>query len=415
MPAFPAGPGMVTMITTDDRPEARELLTAAPGLGLLEAAVTASERTAPTAFEATTIAVHDRPGAETSAVYRVAYDRVDADGAARRVSDVLAAAVGADLDASDRVAVLEGAGSRVAVWRRADDPRLPGLAAALDPAVQAPLLPAAGALRCAVLAYRPLRRAVVRVTDAAAPHAVRAYAKVLRPERADAVERRARLVADAGIAPAVLGTPAPGVVVLAPAAGRRLTDVLHAGSTAPTPESVLDLLDRLPGGAVDLRRRRAWSERLHAHLGAAVRALPGEAVRIAALGEAVEHVLATAPAGPVVPTHGDLSDSNVVVREGRAVGLIDLDTVGPGHRVDDLACLLAHVDVLPDLAPAAYGHVRGLADDWADAFGAAADAASLAARTAAVTLSLVAGARTADERRARLSTAERWLDRARAV
>ena len=50
--------------------------------------------------------------------------------------------------------------------------------------------------------------------------------------------------------------------------------------------------------------------------------------------------------GPVVATHGDFHEGQLTVTrvgEGwRPSGLLDVDTVGPGHRVDDLACLVAH-------------------------------------------------------------------------
>ncbi|WP_341854822.1 hypothetical protein [Brachybacterium sp. GPGPB12] len=46
--------------------------------------------------------------------------------------------------------------------------------------------------------------------------------------------------------------------------------------------------------------------------------------------------------------HGDFYEAQVFVQDGRVVGLLDIDTVGPGRRADDLACLLAHLSVLAD-------------------------------------------------------------------
>ena len=73
--------------------------------------------------------------------------------------------------------------------------------------------------------------------------------------------------------------------------------------------------------------------------------------------------------------------------------LLDVDAVGPGHRVDDLACLLGHVSVLPHLAPSTYPHVPDLLERWTRSCEQLVDPVALHARCAGVVLSLVAGAR----------------------
>ncbi|MDD9207072.1 aminoglycoside phosphotransferase family protein, partial [Georgenia sp. 10Sc9-8] len=99
--------------------------------------------------------------------------------------------------------------------------------------------------------------------------------------------------------------------------------------------------------------------------------------------------------------------------------LLDVDSVGPGHRVDDLACLLGHVSVLPHLAPSTYPHVPAVLAAWTRWCETQVDPVALHARSAGVVLSLVAGARRRDGRswradaEGRLARAEGWLAGAR--
>ena len=66
--------------------------------------------------------------------------------------------------------------------------------------------------------------------------------------------------------------------------------------------------------------------------------------------------------------------------------------MGPGLREDDLACCLAHLAVLRGLDPDTYPRVPEVLAQWQAAFELEVDAPDLRARTAAVLLSLVAGA-----------------------
>lgn len=75
--------------------------------------------------------------------------------------------------------------------------------------------------------------------------------------------------------------------------------------------------------------------------------------------------------GPVVPTHGDFHRDNIFAEvlpdaEGRPAlspaALIDLDSVGPGYRADDLACLIAHLLTLPTLDPQGYACLSQVTD-----------------------------------------------------
>ena len=108
--------------------------------------------------------------------------------------------------------------------------------------------------------------------------------------------------------------------------------------------------------------------------------------------------------------------------EGESVtSLLDVDSLGPGYRVDDLACLLGHVSVLDHLAPASYPKLRPILETWTHMAEQQVDPVSLRARCAGVVLSLVAGARREDggpwrpDAEGRLARAETWLAQGREI
>ena len=43
------------------------------------------------------------------------------------------------------------------------------------------------------------------------------------------------------------------------------------------------------------------------------------------------------------PTHGDFHEGQLFVSKGLITGMLDIDTMGPGRRADDLACMIAHL------------------------------------------------------------------------
>lgn len=323
--------------------------------------------------------VHHRPGLGISVVYRVRWDGVDE----RLVAST--AAPHAD-DRTDGVVTLDDGRRRVRLWWRRDDPALPGLRGALDPRTVADWLAQSDHPELEVLSYRPGRRAVVAARTATAT----VFVKVVRPRRADALLLRHRLVPQA---PQVIGVPEPGVVVVHAAPGRSLAEALATGdpSQVPDPLAVVEMLSRLSPQVGSLGRRSSWSDRSDFHARAAAAELPGSAAEIASLERSLRSLIDGAPAGPEVPTHGDLNVANLFVDDGAPVALIDVDSVGPGHLADDLATLLAHLRVLPALAPSVYPEVAALAEAWTLAFAQVVDPVSLDARTAAVLLSLVGG------------------------
>ncbi|QCU77615.1 aminoglycoside phosphotransferase family protein [Citricoccus sp. SGAir0253] len=310
-------------------------------------------------------------------------------------------------------------------WIHPHDPLLAGLALASDPASVAAVWGAGRVLTdLQTVSYRPLRRAVLRAEfapagedappparsaghgpgqddvvrggapgqDPAGPRTV--YLKVMRGGLAAGLHHRHVLLAAAGVpVPPVLGPPVADVLALGEGTGTVLAGAIMAdGARHVDPREVTDLLDRMPGEILSLPRREAWADRTPSYGHAAATALPDQARRIRSLVEHLQRQLATTDRGPVVPTHGDLYEANLLVRDGRISCVLDVDGAGPGHRVDDLACFLGHLAVLPAVDER-YVFTHRALRRFHSHFVGTVDPGALACRSAAVALSLVAGAR----------------------
>jgi aminoglycoside phosphotransferase len=276
-------------------------------------------------------------------------------------------------------------------WRLRDDPALPALAAACDPSAVRDLLRDSGIdpvlTQLRVLSYRPCRRAVIEVTTPA----TRLFLKVVRPGRAQAIHDRLALTHAAGLpTPRSLGWSADGLVVSAPLAGYSLRDQLREhGAEACSPDELIDLLRRLPDELAELPRRRSWSASASHYAEVIAAASPTFADRARRL--AVNVTSALEDDGAVEPVHGDFYEAQLLAANGRITGLLDIDTAGPGQRVDDLACLVAHLSVLIVMAPQTSAAVRAALVSWLERFDTVVDARQLRVRAAGVALSLATG------------------------
>lgn len=326
----------------------------------------------------------------------------------------------------DRALTVGNGEDQVTVWRFPYDPYLPGLATGYDPAGAAALAAAyrlgEAPPRVSVRAYRPRRRAVIALTG---PNG-QVFLKVVRPHRVAALHERHRLCGRAGVpVPRSLGYTPSGVLVLSPLAGRSLRDALrHGDDAAPSAEAVVGLLDRLPAELVDSPPRPGWAERAAHYAEVMAGILPDQAAQARHL--ATEIMAARGPR-PIVPVHGDLYENQLWVATGRITGLLDIDTAGPGQRLDDLACLLGHLAVLAQIRPAQAAAIDRLTERYLAAFEAAlgatgetaADPVDLRHRVAAVVLSLATGPHRVQEpgwpgaTRSRLELAVRWVESAR--
>ncbi|MFP5322190.1 MAG: phosphotransferase family protein [Acidimicrobiia bacterium] len=313
--------------------------------------------------------VQYRPGADLVVRYRA--DVTWADGRRSRSETLLAAAdrrgrlpgtipVEADADGEPIVA---------SVWRWPFDPALPGLERAATPGgLDGLTRPVLGGTRgIEVVAYRPTERAVVRIDGERRT----GYVKVLRPDDVDPLVARHHLLADAGLpVPEVLAASvAEGVVVLADAAGTTLRERVKAElpgwPSAAELARLLDAVHELPPPGPSGRASRIADGSGHAALLA--RVAPGLEAPLRALADRFRAELPAVRARSGATVHGDVHEGQLVVGPGGAVtGLLDLDDVGAGDPLDDLATLAAHLRFRAQGAEGA-DHVRrrlvALSDD----------------------------------------------------
>jgi hypothetical protein len=329
--------------------------------------------------------------------------------------ETLAACTG---DAPAGALVLGDGADRVAVWRFPHDPELPGLAVACDEAAVANVLDETGLggapVRLRTRAYRPRRRAVV---EAVGPTG-RLFIKVVRPDRVEALHNRHRLLVRSGIpAPQSLGWTSQGILVLQALPGRTLRQALRTRTTPiPGGGDILALLDRLPQELAQGTPRQSWIDKAPHYAAVIGAALPTEATRAARLADALVAAAGRAWPGPV---HGDFYESQLLVDRGRICGLLDVDTAGPGDKLDDLACLLGHLSVLAQIDRDRARIINRAGASYLRAFEAVVCPAELSRRVAAVVLSLATGSHRVQERAwpattsRRLELAETWLATAR--
>ncbi|MBO0594313.1 phosphotransferase [Nesterenkonia sp. E16_7] len=391
--------------------------------------------------------IHPRSGAEVSARYRVRCAVPDADAGARppgqpdptdpielaRLGEsaeltIVASTVELTPQQRSHMGAVRADSSQgtVHLWVHPVDPELPGLLVVERPAaggeghhateLESRLGRVLGE-QCRLqslqmLVLRPLRRAVYRAVVVSARGQRAVYLKVVRPARAQQLLARhgcselIPAVADAG----------DGILVLDQAPGLALTSLLYrptapADVVLPDPQVLISALETLRPGTLGMPPRVPPAQRLDALAASAV-AAGADRHRVQQLRGRIGSGLRERP-GPVVPTHGDFHPANLFLDQtGRhPTGLIDADTVGPGYRVDDLATMLGHLLTLPSFDAQGYAAVPEFARRFHVHALLHADRQDLGARTAAVLLSLLPGAHSADQREHHLHWAETLLGR----
>lgn len=304
-----------------------------------------------------------------------------------------------DLVPSDaRADIFEDGHRKVAVWLYPNDPDLLGLPRAAFPDRMAETLNAgailarpitAEQLSLSMIAYRPRRRAVVKVV-VNDPHEV-FYVKVLREKVFDDILHKHRLLSGAGIpAPVVALTTADQLLVTRELPGMAMARALFEPGDPCTPEALIALLDSMPASVVTLERRPPWSDAV-AHYARMVGAtIPELGEELTWLTGQITSGLARFPIGNE-PTHGDFHEGQLRVAGGRIVGMLDVDTIGPGRRADDLACLIGHLSTIQRMNPQQEAKVRDLLARWVPVFDRRVDPVELRLRAAAVVISLATG------------------------
>ena len=264
------------------------------------------------------------------------------------------------------------------LWALPNDPGLPQLAALLDPAEAARLLPGtlAGAVQVELLRYAPQRRATLRFTiDGGADGAAASrtlYAKTFCDDRAGTLHERFdhfwQLAQHDEHAPLV--APPLGrderirTLWQAPAQGTPLLPCLTSTDGAMLLGRVAHALARLHAAPLSLSvpLSAGATPRSVAHWLAEVRRRQQKlgrhdaalAARAAWVADAIEAHAAHPSTRPLGLIHGDFHPEQVWVHEGRIV-LFDFDEFTLGDPMEDLAefvLKLGHAGVAPALASA---------------------------------------------------------------
>ncbi|MFV0452749.1 MAG: aminoglycoside phosphotransferase family protein [Propioniciclava sp.] len=283
----------------------------------------------------------------------------------------------------------------VAVWLYPNDPDLPGLPRAAYESQIAEVLAAAGVTASGdgvhtldMLTYRPRRRAVVKVTT---PQGSVIYVKVLRPRTLAGIRDRHEILRRAGIpAPEVAATTNDGLLLLHALPGIPLAQAIFSEPVPCTAEEIVAVLDAMPKAVTRLERRPPWAASVEHYAGIVAAALPAEEDRLADLTSQILLGLSRFPPGEEA-THGDFHEGQVHVAGQRIVGVLDIDTIGPGRRADDLACLIAHLSTIQRMRPDQAARVHDLLQRWVPVFDLRVDPVELRLRTAAVIISLATG------------------------
>jgi aminoglycoside phosphotransferase (APT) family kinase protein len=193
---------------------------------------------------------------------------------------------------------------------------------------------------------------------------------------------------------------------------------LLSGRSAPAPEALFDMLDQvadLEGPALARVAARPTSvERAAGHARVLKAILPDQRDRLRRL---VDRLGDDAPVRPGM-IHGDLHDTQLLVRDCDISGLLDIDGLGPGDRIDDPATLIAYLSALGADVPRAALRIRGYSEGIMGASSRLAEPDDLARRVAATFVGLATSPFRVQQPHWRATTlrlialAERWAARA---
>lgn len=300
------------------------------------------------------------------------------------------------------VAARQRRDGELTVWRWPDDPDLPGIRAATDPAYVRGLLDEIGAPAGAVTltrrSYWPGRRAVIQAAlasdklrfDPAAGSIKRAaperllFLKAVRP--ADVERLRGIHEALAGslpVAPLAGASADLGILVLGALPGRTISACLaDPAETPPAPTELLGLLQRLAGIELGGTVRGTTAGKIARHVRLLETVLPDQADALHRFAE----LYGDERPQPVTTVHGDLHEEQVLARGGRVSGLLDIDDAGPGQLVDDLALMVGRVRARARLGERGRDRAGAYEQELLAAFEGAVDPGELRHRAAGALL-----------------------------
>jgi Phosphotransferase enzyme family len=381
-------------VTVSGDPDGSTLLTSADVKDLLSAAI---EHAGGSLVSWRLDHVDANPRHSTTATYSAAVDwptgrRTELLGASARVGG---------RSGNDERAVIFGDGEReVAVWLYPDDPDLPGLRRAAVANALAALLnehrvldqPITGEdITLQMISYRPRRRAVLKAVINASSGPRTVFVKVLREAAYGPTLQRHELLRRARFpAVVVAAATADFILVLHQLPGRPLSQAIFDEAMPCTAENMIMLLDSLPSAVVGLPRRPPWTGAVSTYAEMISAALPALEPKLQWLVAQVSAGLADAQPG-LEPTHGDFHEGQLFVANGVITGLLDIDTMGPGRRADDLACMIAHLSTMQRMTAEQSAGLARLINLWLQVFDSRVDPAELRLRAAGVIVSLATG------------------------
>ncbi|MGO1850102.1 phosphotransferase family protein [Microbacterium sp. JB110] len=227
------------------------------------------------------------------------------------------------------------------VWTHPADPHLPALVPAAFGEALGVLLARLGVEAGGppeFVAYRPGRRAVLRVDTSDGP----AWVKVVRPRRIERIVEAHRALEAAGLPlPRVRGWSKEGLLVIAQADG------VPAPQADWEPGALLDdverLRERFAAAETGWTARTGVPERLAWYSERADDVMPQCIAQIARVRAACALGL-TAQPEPRRTIHGDLHIGQLFLQadSARITGIIDVDTAGQGDPAEDAGAFLSH-------------------------------------------------------------------------
>lgn len=340
------------------------------------------------------------PGQSTTATYAA---RVRWPYGEREELFGVSARIGGHTEADTRANIFNDGDREVAVWLYPADPDLPGLARAAYPEKMAglanqyhlapgPVTPAQ--VHLAMIGYRPRRRAVLRMDlgdpSGAGPGSTY-FVKVQRARQFAEVLQRHTLLLEAGVAaPRVAAATDDSILVLEQLPGRPLAKAIFDPVMPCRAEDLIGVLDAMPPAVAGLERRPPWSDAVDHYARMVAASMPDQEQRLGWMVQQVQDGLAGLAPGDE-PTHGDFHEGQIFVDGGAISGMLDIDTIGPGRRADDLACMIAHLSTVQRMNAEQTERVHGLIRSWVPVFDERVDPVELRLRAAAVIISLATG------------------------